>query len=256
MKKMKRHPLFVAFSNQKGGVGKSAITVLMASYIHYLKDKNVLVVDCDYPQYSIHAMRERDKQVVEKNDYYKQLLVAQFVQINKKAYTILSARADEAKEAADLFLENSDLDYDVVFFDLPGTVNTSGIFKSLMNMDYIFTPIVSDRMVMQSSLSFATTIQDFIGNRKDIPMKGLYLFWNMVDSRVSKELLNLYSEIMKRLKLNVLKTVMPHTHRYSKELSITGKPFFRCTLFPPVPNAVQGSRLDELVEEVCKIIQL
>ncbi len=30
---------FIAFSNQKGGVGKSALTVLMSSYFHYLKDK-------------------------------------------------------------------------------------------------------------------------------------------------------------------------------------------------------------------------
>ena len=48
---MKKEPLFVALSNQKGGVGKSTLTVLLASYFHYHKAKNVLVVDCDYPQH-------------------------------------------------------------------------------------------------------------------------------------------------------------------------------------------------------------
>ena len=253
---MKKETKFVAISNQKGGVGKSAFTVLLASYLHYTKGKNVLVVDCDYPQHSIKAMRDRDKQVVEKNDFYKQMLVSQFSEINKKAYAILTSTPDEAKEAADLFLDKSEAEYDVVFFDLPGTVNAVGVFKSLINMDFIFTPIISDRMAMQSSLSFATTIQDFIKNRKDIPLQGLYLFWNMIDSRVSKELFNMYNEIMKRLKLQVLETVMPHTHRYNKELSISGKPFFRCTLFPPNSTVIQGSKLDNLSEEICQIIKL
>ena len=37
---MKKKPLFVAVSNQKGGVGKSAITALLASYFHYVKGLN------------------------------------------------------------------------------------------------------------------------------------------------------------------------------------------------------------------------
>ena len=57
-KPMKKEPLFVALSNQKGGVGKSTFTVLFASYFHYLKGYNVLVVDCDYPQHSISTMRD------------------------------------------------------------------------------------------------------------------------------------------------------------------------------------------------------
>ena len=46
-------PLYVAFSTQKGGVGKTTFTVLAASYLYYLKGYNVAVVDCDYPQHSI-----------------------------------------------------------------------------------------------------------------------------------------------------------------------------------------------------------
>ncbi|WP_438871575.1 hypothetical protein [Phocaeicola sartorii] len=39
-------------------MGKSTFTVLLASYFHYLKGYNVLVVDCDYPQHSISTMRD------------------------------------------------------------------------------------------------------------------------------------------------------------------------------------------------------
>ena len=36
-------PLYVAFSTQKGGVGKTTFTVLAASYLYYLKGYDVAV---------------------------------------------------------------------------------------------------------------------------------------------------------------------------------------------------------------------
>ena len=42
-------PILVAVSSQKGGVGKSTLTVLLASYLHFVKGYEVAVVDCDSP---------------------------------------------------------------------------------------------------------------------------------------------------------------------------------------------------------------
>ena len=39
-------PKFVAFSTQKGGAGKTTLTVLAASYLYYVKGLKVLVGDC------------------------------------------------------------------------------------------------------------------------------------------------------------------------------------------------------------------
>ena len=64
---MKMKPVFIAFSTQKGGVGKTTFTVLAASYLHYVCGYNVLVVDCDYPQFSINEMRKRDAKGLETN---------------------------------------------------------------------------------------------------------------------------------------------------------------------------------------------
>ena len=50
---MQQEPLCIAFASQKGGVGKSTLTVLAASWLHYLHGIRVAVVDCDYPQHSI-----------------------------------------------------------------------------------------------------------------------------------------------------------------------------------------------------------
>ena len=40
---MSKEPLFVAVSNQKGGVGKSALTVVLSSYLHFEKNLNVAI---------------------------------------------------------------------------------------------------------------------------------------------------------------------------------------------------------------------
>lgn len=216
-KPMKREPLFVALSNQKGGVGKSTFTVLLASYFHYLNGYNVLVVDCDYPQHSISAMRDWEVGNIEKNVHLQNQLVEQFGTSGRKAYSILNSTPEEARETAGRFLEKSDLDYDLVLFDLPGTVNVPGVFQSVINMDYVFTPITQERMVMRSSMSFVLAIREYMHRHADVPLRGIHMFWNRMDKRVSKGLYNGYTEIFRSLKLPVLETVIPSAERYNKD---------------------------------------
>ena len=49
---MDKQTLNVAFATQKGGSGKTAITVLVASYLHYNCGCPLAVIDCDFPQHS------------------------------------------------------------------------------------------------------------------------------------------------------------------------------------------------------------
>ena len=84
-------PLLVAFSTQKGGAGKTTLTVLTASYLHYVKGLNVAVVDCDFPQFSIKDMRERDMKNIEQNERFKVAAYEQFKRLQKKAYPVLES---------------------------------------------------------------------------------------------------------------------------------------------------------------------
>ena len=68
---MKQKPLFIAFSTQKGGAGKSTFTALASSLLHYAHGYNVAVIDCDYPQCSIYEMRKREIRQLENNLYYQ-----------------------------------------------------------------------------------------------------------------------------------------------------------------------------------------
>ena len=83
---MERKSLFIAFSTQKGGVGKTAFTVLLSSYMHYLDGKSIAVVDCDFPQHSIMEMRKRDSELVISDPFYKRMAFNQFKEISKKQH--------------------------------------------------------------------------------------------------------------------------------------------------------------------------
>lgn len=118
-------PLYVAFSTQKGGVGKTTFTVLAASYLYYLKGYDVAVVDCDYPQHSIAGMRKRDAEQVGADEDYKRMAYEQFTRLGKKAYPVLCSSPEKAIATADEHIAAGHVP-DIVFFDLPGTVNSEG----------------------------------------------------------------------------------------------------------------------------------
>ena len=228
---MKEKTKFVAFSTQKGGAGKTTLTVLAASYLHYVKGFNVAVIDCDYPQHSIVEMRERDLKLALEDEHYKRLAYEQFTRLQKKAYPVVESNTKEALADADYLLPQGDFDY--VFFDLPGTINNEDLIHSLAGMDYLVAPISADRVVMESTLNYAVVVKEHIMGREKSRMKGLYMLWNMVDGREKTELYQVYETVMKELDLPVLKTFLPDTKRFRREQNASRRSVFRSTLFDP-----------------------
>ena len=249
---MSKETLFVAISNQKGGVGKSALSVVLASYFHFEKGLNVAIVDCDSPQHSLVRMRERDKKAVSNSAYYRQLIKQQWNQVQKKAYPIVGSTAEKAREAADAIAASGD--YDLIFVDLPGTVESTGVFRTIVNMDYVLTPTVPDLIVMQSTLSFATTVLDHIKKMENTP--DIFFFWNKLKKRTNVEILRSYSEVMRELHLTVLDSTLPDLCRYEKEITHAKRAFFRCTLLPPPAKLLKGSGFVELANELKEKLKL
>ena len=181
MKKEKE--LLVAVASQKGGVGKSVFTVLLASVLHYRKGLRVAVVDCDYPQHSIALMRERDMESVMKNDDLKVSLYRQHERIRKPAYPVIKSDPEKAVEDLHRYMDEKGETFDIVLFDLPGTLRSEGVVYTVAAMDYIFVPLKADNIVMQSSLQFTKALEEELVARKNCNLKGTWLFWNMVDRR-------------------------------------------------------------------------
>ena len=247
-------PLYVTFSSQKGGIGKSTLGVCVASYLHFVKGYNVAVIDCDYPQHSIASMRLREIDIFNKDEYYKKKAFLLAQEIGKKSYDVISSTPETGIELAEkLFQLNPKLD--IIFFDMAGTVNNISIIQLLSSMDYIFTPISADRLAMESSLTFASTINDKLIGTNRSKIKGLYLLWNFVDGREKTNLYEIYENIIAELGLTILNTSIPDSKRFRKGLEADHKAIFKSTIFPPDKSYMQGSNLEELVNEIEEIIK-
>lgn len=254
--KTEPQPIFVAFSSQKGGVGKSTFTALLASTLHYRLGYNVAVFDADFPQHSLMKMKSRDLTMVMENESLKKQAYKQFSTINKKAYPIMQHKAEDVLEAAEEYLSASSIPIDVVFFDLPGTVNTPGILKALAGIHHIFTPITADRVVMESTLIFTQLLKDVIMKKGETAIKTLNLFWNRVDGREKTPLYEVYDELIKQLELPLMKSRIKNSIRFRKESEINSKYVFRSTVLPPDKRLMKTCRLDRFVTEFLKITQL
>lgn len=249
-----KQTMYVAFSTQKGGAGKTTLTVLVASYLHYVKGYRVAIVDCDYPQHSIAEMRERDFKMCENDEYYKGMLYEQFVRLEqKKAYPVVESNTKDAlDDAEDLVKEG---DYDFIFFDLPGTLNNEGLVLTIASMDYIVAPIAADRLVLESTLDYLISVRDNIVNPGKSNIKGIYLLWNMVDGREKSELYEVYENVIRDLEFPLLKTFIPDSKRFRREQSVSYKALFRSTLFPADKSLVKGSNLDTLTDELLELLK-
>ncbi len=250
---MKKESKYVAFSTQKGGAGKTTLTVLVASYLHYVRGFSVAVVDCDYPQYSIVEMRDRDLKTVMEDEHYKLMAYEQFTALGRKAYPVVNSTPEEAIQVAAGLSETGEFDF--VFFDLPGTVNNADVIRTLSQMEYIFSPISADRVVLESTLRFAVVLNQQLITTGKAKIKGLYLLWNLVDGREKTELYEVYEQVIDELGLQVLKTFLPDSKRFRREHSTAHKPLFRSTLFPADKLLVRGSNLNALTDEILELIK-
>lgn len=251
---MTKEPVYAAFSTQKGGAGKTTMTVLVASYLHYVKGYNVAVIDCDYPQHSIRQMRERDFKMVEQDEHFKGMAYEQIARLGgKKFYPVMESSPQEALNDARILCEEED--YDFIFFDLPGTFNNKGVVTALANMDYIISPVSADRVVMESTLNYLIAIRDNIVNTGQTHIKAIYLLWNMVDGREKSELYDVYEAIVKKMDFPILNTFIPNSLRFRREQSETHRPLFRSTMFPVDKSLVKGSNIDALANELLTLLK-
>ncbi|MDB0680572.1 ParA family protein [Barnesiella intestinihominis] len=247
--------IFAAFYTQKGGAGKSTMTILVASYLHYVKNYNVAVIDCDTPQASICDLREHEIKVINENAYFKSLAYNHFLNLGKKSYPIIRSNAGDALDEAERLMREEAVKPDIIFFDLPGTLKSNDVIKTLSQMDYIFTPISADRLDMESSLQFVTLFNENLITTGIAKTKGLHLFWTKVDGREKNELYGMYESIMEEMNISIMKTRLPDSKRFRKEMLGDRKNIFRSTFFPAEKSQMKGSNIDLLSDEIVSLIK-
>ena len=252
---MDKQPVFFCVCSQKGGVGKSTFTILLASWLHYALGRDVLVVDCDAPQWSIVAQRERELDVLERNDRYKLMMVRLFKRTGRKIWPVVRSTPYEGLQAARAYFAAGDREADFVLLDLPGTVAAPGIFRLLARLDHLFIPLKADKLVLESALSFARAVDEQLVHNDAHRLTGLHLFWTMVDRRERTPLYESYGKAFAAFRLPVLQTQVPYRSRFSKEILDTSGAVGRSTLFPADRAFAADAALDALAAEILSLME-
>ena len=170
-----------------------------------------------------------------------------FRKSGRKAFPVIRSNAVQALDDAESLLAEGDYKPDIVFFDLPGTLKSDGVIKTLSQMDYIFTPISADRFVVESALQFVMMF--------NARTKAISLFWTKVDGRERTDLYDLYGKLFAENNFHVLGTKLPDSKRFRRDMSDDRKTVLRSTILPADNAMLRGSRIKELAEEICDVIK-
>lgn len=196
-------------------------------------------------------MREREKKTVLNNDAYKLLLQRQFERLQKKAYPVIRTTPENAENDVRVFLASEPELYDVVLYDLPGTMGTKGVIYTLSLLNYLFIPMRADRLVMQSTLNFAQTVYDKFVDNPATNIQEVYLFWNMEDRRERTNIYTLYERILATLDMKVYTSRIQMRSKFSRELTDVDGTVYRSTLFRSDAAFIRESGLASLMDEIC-----
>lgn len=275
----------VGVFSQKGGQGKSTIIQTLATKIQteYNEEKNscrVLVIDADFPQFSIHALREREKKVLmddSSDDVY-------FINKYKKIYSNgIKPFFVEAKDLLDVpdYIEKVRDKFDLILVDIVGSTNTEGLDSYFYNLfDYIIVPTLIDLDDVHSNLSFIKNvimplkmgrfspeyIEDFGKNknkaiqkynnseyRKFSNLKDFSILFNRVENNTNGDLKSVsnWKEVLNSKGITTFEQLIFKKKKYTKWHIQDYKSGVKSTLFP-----TKDTYVNRLTQEFINFIKL
>lgn len=139
----------IIFGNQKGGVGKSTLCILLANYLTLIKKKQVLVIDMDF-QKSINEHRKFD---LSKNPNLA----------DTQPYEILVMDTEDYPKYAEQLKKLNDY----ILIDLPGRLDDETLIPILKDAHYIVCPFFYEIKSVLSTLIFSKFVK-FLDKKKEI----------------------------------------------------------------------------------------
>jgi chromosome partitioning protein len=130
--------MIIIIGNQKGGAGKSTLTLLLANYLTLNKKCTVTVVDMDYQQ-SIAQKYEKAKLLE-----------------NAEPYQVIAAELEHFPLMQEAMLQNNK---EVVLIDLPGKLDDDGLIPVFQSAGLIICPFAYDEFSFESTILFSVVLQ-------------------------------------------------------------------------------------------------
>lgn len=216
----------VSFSSQKGGVGKSILTMCLGTYIQHSGLK-VCVIDSDYPQFSVDKKRTSELLELESDGAIRE----QYHRLELPDFKLYTSKVSELLRVVQLLKQEGK--YDFIFVDLPGTLNLDEIENLAPLLDVIIVPMEPEMTV------FISASESFKFYQKAAPSAKICALWNRIKKSEKPDFrLALGESIKKRGHIHMLDTIIYDTVGFKREAS---------TLYP-TDNPSIGTLLAELIQ--------
>lgn len=129
--------MIILIGNQKGGAGKSTLTLLLANYLTAEKNCKVTVLDMDYQQSLVQKFQR-----------------AKLLE-NAERYQVVAASLEQFSGLYPLLQENPE---DLVLIDLPGKLDDDGLIAVFQAADLVICPFGYDEFSFKSTVLFAVVL--------------------------------------------------------------------------------------------------
>lgn len=235
-------PKVIAFATQKGGAGKSTITVHVASALCYIYGYKVAVLDCDYPQYTINVYRGKDNQSLSGEDAFQRRLLKQGITPYPIAISSVAQAVDSIEK-----LEEQDLDF--ILVDTPGTINIQGLPELLRMVHYIFLPMEADLGTVASTMGYMQILESFLKRTQPDPdesnLLGFYAFWNRFVKAEKRATYDKIETLFNEQSLPILQSRVELLISYKEK---------RSTMFSIPERELERLGLGNLIMEILSIV--
>lgn len=208
----------VSFYTQKGGCGKTTLTVVSASYLAYVLHRSVLVIDAD-PQHSLSSLREDEMDSYD--SFFRRRMDERGV---GEPYEIRYRSLREAVSEVRREIASGAFDY--VFVDLPGTINDPDVVMALSLCDCIIVPLEHNVPSFKSSIASAAVISHAIRRSVSSRISSLSAVFNDVPHTQTGKL-SAFMDLIRMAGFDYLfPSVIGHSHTMGDSNHV-------CTLLPP-----------------------
>ncbi len=230
---LKKEAIVCAFANQKGGVGKTTLTHLIAKTItDPAIGKKCMVIELD-KQKSLMDIK---------------------ISIQERLETKFSMPYDlrilnDLTEVKGLLAKEYQ-NYDVIILDTPGTLDKSGLIATLTMSDIVFIPISSSVLEVNSTIDFLEIMYKVKEYRAktDLPF-DYFTILNRVDSKTK-----FYKQLVEEIgenKINRFISTVPNREAYKN---------FHMENYSPVysyePKGKKDAAFELFIEEFLKAIEI
>ena len=221
--------VIISLLSQKGGVGKSTLTMMLLNALYHRYNLKVALIDADFPQNSIYKKRQRELKIIAQDKRLSK--VYDTIYQDKAPYTIIKSDLLGCPEAIEKIKDQ----YDYIFIDTTGTVNQQGIIPFFKQVNYFFIPIFQDDLSLISSMELYRILRTKIQ-----PMSEAYKDCKIVFNRVPAK--NHVKKIKQQLagKVDFLEEDVRAYAVYERA--------YRSTIFPMPQNKKESIKFFQFVD--------